>query len=200
MSMLNFLIKNCISRFFLKKVWRIFSLLFPALALKIKSAIFKRKSPSISIDNASKREIRKLNRLLENYTRHTPIPKIVLMLSTYPFKIPRHGGQIRCHAITEQYRKAGYFVVCFIVRGENSYINESIAIDEVIFPSTSPYRFYQESHVPFLEDYFTALFSENDPQVIDALERRIKHALILYMWNNLGCLGLDLNLKKFFHK
>ncbi len=171
--MLNFLLTNPKSRSLLKKIWTIFSQVMPITSQKL-AAILLRRVANIHIDKASETEIQQFKKFLLKTAKKNKSQKTVLILSIFPFKTPRHGGQIRCYAIAEQYRKAGYLVIPFIVRNENHYVNESIAIEEVIFPVMSLYRLYNKTHyVPHLEDYFAGVFAENDPQVLAALVKRI---------------------------
>lgn len=45
----------------------------------------------------------------------------IVQLTTYPLKVPRHGGQLRCAAIRERYRESGFEVTTIAVMHEDAY-------------------------------------------------------------------------------
>ncbi|MBS0350098.1 MAG: glycosyltransferase [Proteobacteria bacterium] len=142
------------------------------LKLKLKSFIFKLRYFFTKIDRASDQDVKKLHSMHKLAIENNK--KVVLMLSLFPFKNAKFGGQIRSNAAYQGYHKLG-LVIPFIVRPIDWYVNESIAIDEVVFPLISPYRLYGcAEYIPYSGDFLAGIFAKNDPKVIKAIKRRIK--------------------------
>ncbi|MBS0350100.1 MAG: hypothetical protein JSR33_02750 [Proteobacteria bacterium] len=156
-----------------RKFWLIISSAFPGFSLKIKRFIFNNLSFDSRLDYASDQEIKQL--ILNQKQAVQNNQKIILMLSVFPFKSPYFGGQLRCNAIFEQYQKAGYLVIPFVVRDQNASLTESVAIDEVVFPTICSYRLYQGQYIPYIGDYCAGIFAQHDSRVIAALKKRVQY-------------------------
>jgi FkbM family methyltransferase len=61
----------------------------------------------------------------------------ITQLTIYPLKSPRHGGQLRCAAIRERYREAGFAVETIAVMREDAYRTEREAND-IALPTSLP--------------------------------------------------------------
>lgn len=64
----------------------------------------------------------------------------ILQLTTYPLKAPRHGGQLRCAAIRERYREAGFEVATIAAMHESAYRTEREADDIALPADASAWR------------------------------------------------------------
>lgn len=64
----------------------------------------------------------------------------VVQLTTYPLKAPRHGGQLRCAAIRERYREAGFDVVTIAAMHEGAYASEREAADIALPADSTAWR------------------------------------------------------------
>ncbi len=84
-------------------------------------------------------------------------PRVVI-LTTYPLKIPRHGGQLRASGIRDAYRAAGFVTdTCAIVSGVHS--RKELDRFDVHFPSSKPEWQYTRANVPFMDDFSSGAFS-----------------------------------------
>jgi glycosyltransferase involved in cell wall biosynthesis len=81
------------------------------------------------------------------------------MLSTYPFKQPRHGGQVRTAAIAKAYTDDGYTVSSISVFETESYGPDAYDRSDVEFPPSSPYRRFRGRNVPLVTDLLTGHYA-----------------------------------------
>lgn len=64
----------------------------------------------------------------------------IVQLAPYPLKAPRHGGQLRCAAIRERYRQAGFEVTTIAVMHEDAYRAEREAHDIALPAASTAWR------------------------------------------------------------
>jgi len=64
----------------------------------------------------------------------------IVQLTTYPLKAPRHGGQLRCAAIRECYREAGFEVTTIAAMHEDAYRAEREAADIALPAGSTTWR------------------------------------------------------------
>ncbi len=64
----------------------------------------------------------------------------LLQLTTYPLKVPRHGGQLRCAAIRERYREMGIEVETVAVMHEGVYHGERERYDIALSSSIPDWK------------------------------------------------------------
>jgi glycosyltransferase involved in cell wall biosynthesis len=88
--------------------------------------------------------------------------KKVLVLSTYPFKVPRHGGQVRLSNICKAYTDAGYTVISRSVYQPEIYTRGEANASDVAFPSDSEYRLFNGRNIPFIADLQTGDYASSD--------------------------------------
>ena len=104
----------------------------------------------------------------------------MLLLSTYPFVEPLHGGQLRLAHIDKAYRAAGWQVESLALCEEGSYATEAVGPRDMVFPADSGYRQFQGRNVPLVSDLQTGKYAAADdggfalvkarlPQHIDAI-------------------------------
>jgi len=86
----------------------------------------------------------------------------VLMLTTYPIKVPRHGGQIRAFNIKRMYEQNGYKVTLVSVREQDSYVNEYDTYYDIPFANGSCYRRFCGIDVPYITDLQSGEFIVKD--------------------------------------
>ncbi|MCP8467865.1 hypothetical protein NK553_28340 [Pseudomonas sp. ZM23] len=104
--------------------------------------------------------------------------KTALLLSTYPFKVPRHGGQIRLDSIARAYRDAGWQLVSIAVYESESHNPDLVQSCDVPFNFDSPYRFYQGNRsIPMITDLLSGAFACAEdggfPQIRNKLPERL---------------------------
>ncbi|HWK65507.1 MAG TPA: glycosyltransferase [Rhizobiaceae bacterium] len=83
----------------------------------------------------------------------------VLILSTYPIKIPLHGGQVRLHNIRRAYERGGWKVASLAVYPEETYLKAAVAPSDLPFPANSPYRLFKGKNVPLINDFLSGSFA-----------------------------------------
>jgi len=62
----------------------------------------------------------------------------IVQLTTYPLKAPRHGGQLRCAAIRECYRRIGIDVHTIAVMREDYYRSGEREANDIALPLANP--------------------------------------------------------------
>jgi glycosyltransferase involved in cell wall biosynthesis len=83
----------------------------------------------------------------------------VLQLSTYPARIPRHGGQARVANIRAILEGAGHEVRTLAVYEPEHYGGEAVESHDIAFPMTSAFR---ERALPYCSDYASGEFLAGD--------------------------------------
>jgi len=160
----------------IKSLARNLCIKYPKLAGWVQYQLMNYSNQNLIIDRAGDQEVLAWQKEFENSINQKS-GKIILILSTFPFQNPTHGGQIRYKAIKDQYVQAGYHCILFIIRDEGFYINESEPVNEIIFPAMSAHRLYQKCITPCIVDFTSGIFAVEDNQVMFALARRIKHKI-----------------------
>lgn len=90
----------------------------------------------------------------------TPIN--ILLLSTYPFRKPRHGGQIRLSEITRIYRRRGFIVYPIAIYESEIYCHDDTNPTDIPFPPSSQFRRHRGRTVPFINDLVTGKFAASE--------------------------------------
>lgn len=83
----------------------------------------------------------------------------ILILSTHPHKVPRHGGQVRLANLVRAYEDAGWEVMSIAIYPAESYSAETAGAHDIPFPSDSGYRRYLGRNIPFVIDLNTGAFA-----------------------------------------
>ena len=101
----------------------------------------------------------------------------VLLLSTYPFVEPQHGGQLRLAAISDAFIAAGWEVESLAIYGQESYIAQQHGPRDIAFPVNSPYRRFHGRDVPLINDLLNGGYAVADdggfPAILASLPRKI---------------------------
>lgn len=103
----------------------------------------------------------------------------VLLLSTYPFLEPRHGGQVRLANIAHAFKAANWQVESMAIYSEG-YSAQRRGQRDLPFPVDSPFRRFKGRDVPLVNDLLTGLYAAADdggfgavvsqlPSVVDAI-------------------------------
>lgn len=88
--------------------------------------------------------------------------KRVLVLSTYPLVLPRHGGQVRLSNIVMAYSSAGWDVKTLAVYEPEGFGKEEVAETDVCFPVDAPERHVDGKRVHVVNDLLASRFVENE--------------------------------------
>lgn len=86
----------------------------------------------------------------------------VLLLSTYPFLEPRHGGQVRMAHIAHAYEAANWQVESMAIYEPEGYGVQRRGPRDLAFPVDSPYRQFDGRDVPLVNDLLTGLYAAAD--------------------------------------
>lgn len=97
----------------------------------------------------------------------------VLLLSTYPFRRPRHGGQIRLSQIARAYHRSGFIVHSLAVYEPEVYGDKDVSSNDIPFPLSSLFRLYQGRRVPFVNDLLAGRFAASDEGAFLTIQRRV---------------------------
>jgi len=112
--------------------------------------------------------------------------EVLLLLSTYPFITPRHGGQVRLFNIAKAYNDAGWKVESLAVYEPEGYEQKMVGCNDIPFPATSPYRKFKGRDVPLINDYLSGAFASADdggfPSVLQKLPKQIKVIHVEQPW------------------
>ncbi|MGY2278606.1 hypothetical protein ACW9H0_13345 [Pseudomonas monsensis] len=106
--------------------------------------------------------------------------KTVLLLSTYPIAIPRHGGQVRVANIAKTFSVNGWSVVHVAVYEPEGYPPAVLGKNDVEFSPGSDFRKYKGKMVPLINDLLSGEYASSEkggfpsilkklPPVIDAI-------------------------------
>lgn len=85
----------------------------------------------------------------------------VLILSTYPFLEPRHGGQVRLANVAHAFEAANWQVESMAIYSEG-YGAQRRGPRDLPFPVDSPYRQFEGRDVPLVNDLLTGLYAAAD--------------------------------------
>ena len=111
---------------------------------------------------------------------------VVLLLSTYPITMPRHGGQIRTSNIAKVYTDKGWQVESMAVYEPEGCKGEIVGPRDIPFLSTSAYRKYKARDVPLINDLLTGPFAAADdggfPTIRERLPERIDAIHVEQPW------------------
>jgi len=83
----------------------------------------------------------------------------VLLLSTYPFVKPRHGGQVRLANIARAFEVAGWAVYSIAVYEAEIYDGSAVGKYDVSFYPESRYRQFRGHSIPFVNDLQSGEFA-----------------------------------------
>jgi glycosyltransferase involved in cell wall biosynthesis len=111
----------------------------------------------------------------------------VLLLSTYPYKIPRHGGQLRLANIAKAFADNGWDVNSIAIYEPESYAEHHTLPDDVPFGMESSFRRYQGTlPIPMITDLLSGPFAASDdgafPQIRKKLPERIDAIHVEQPW------------------
>lgn len=87
------------------------------------------------------------------------MPPVLLLLSTYPYQKPQHGGQIRLAHIAKAYQAAGWTVESIAVYEPRAYGSDSVGRQDLPFPLDSPYRLLGGQAVPATDDLLSGRYA-----------------------------------------
>tara|TARA_R110000787_G_scaffold215053_1_gene324105 strand:- start:2040 stop:3272 length:1233 start_codon:yes stop_codon:yes gene_type:complete len=122
---------------------------------------------------------------------------VILLLSTYSYTEPRHGGQVRLANIAKTYQDEGFLVENIAIYDDGG--NNSATADnrDIAFPSTSPYRKYKGIEAIYANDFLSGLYASEKNggflKVINNLPKKIDaiHVEQPWLWD------LATKIKKF---
>ena len=97
----------------------------------------------------------------------------VLLLSTYPFAMPRHGGQVRLANIAKTYAAAGLRVESIAVFEPEAYQGAALGLRDIPFPLDSRYRKFDGRDLPFVNDLQSGRFAAAQDGGFDAIRARL---------------------------
>jgi len=88
----------------------------------------------------------------------------VLILSTYSFAKPRHGGQVRLANIVKSYEAMGWLVSSVAVCESNSSasVGADLGPHDFYFPNEAPYDLVNGKKIPFAKDYLSGRYAASE--------------------------------------
>lgn len=111
---------------------------------------------------------------------------VVLLLSTYPFAEPRHGGQVRLANIAKAYEAAGWQVKSIAVYEPEGYGGGVLGESDLPFPQNSCYRLFHGRNVPLVNDLLSGEYAVAEdggfPKLRTRLPRRIDAIHVEQPW------------------
>ena len=97
----------------------------------------------------------------------------VLLLSTYPFSKPRHGGQVRIAQIAHAYEAANWQVESMAIYEPEGYGAQRQGPRDLPFPVDSPFRQFKGRDVPLVNDLLTGFYAAADDGGFAAVVRQL---------------------------
>jgi hypothetical protein len=111
---------------------------------------------------------------------------VVLILSTYPFVQPRHGGQVRLSNIAATFESVGWQVESIAVYEPEGYRSHEVKINDLAFPLDSGFRLFNGRAIPLINDFLSAEYATADsdgfPFIKRALPKRIDAIHVEQPW------------------
>lgn len=101
----------------------------------------------------------------------------VLLLSTYPFVEPRHGGQVRLAGIAEAFAEAGWQVDSMAIYEPEGYGSQRLGARDIAFPCDSPYRKFHGRDVPLINDLLSGPYAAADDGGFQAVLQKLPRQL-----------------------
>ena len=98
---------------------------------------------------------------------------VVLLLSTYPFVEPRHGGQVRLANIANAFERAGWEVESIAVYEPEALGKQARGKKDLPFPPDSPYRLFRSRNIPFINDLLCAEYAVAEDGGFASLHARL---------------------------
>ncbi|WP_084600400.1 glycosyltransferase [Aromatoleum toluclasticum] len=89
----------------------------------------------------------------------------VLLLSPYPIRRPRHGGQLRTDAVRKAFEEVGNKVRVVGFYQSEAYSREDLGPFDIEFPPDSRFRLYRGKVLPALSDFLMADFAVSDEEI-----------------------------------
>lgn len=118
----------------------------------------------------------------------------ILGFSTYPVKLPLHGGQRRIAAFAEYYRRIGVNYDCVCIYESKSYSRDKVGASDIPLGYTN----HELQEVPFVGDLLSGIYGAKEAAVVEHfsnLVRRKSPALIVleqpFMWPLVKRMRLD---------
>ena len=116
--------------------------------------------------SASIKEPRELL-ITHNNKRLPPSAPRMLVLSTYPFQRPRHGGQLRLANIVQAYQENGWYVQTIAIY--DSAQPADVGSCDILFPQDSPFRLNEGDNIPFIADLQAGFYATGDAALYDKI-------------------------------
>lgn len=110
----------------------------------------------------------------------------VLILSTFPFQTPRHGGQVRLANIAKSFEAAGFEVRSVAVFEPEIYEAAQLGPHDMEFPPSSDFRLFEGNSQIFLNDLLAGRYTASDeggyPRLLAQLPRRVDVVFVEQPW------------------
>jgi len=111
---------------------------------------------------------------------------VVLLLSTYPYVKPQHGGQIRLANIAKAYKSAGWHVENIAIFPVNGYPKESLGPNDLPFPVTQEWRRFKGRKIPLIDDLLSGMYAASNsggfPFILERLPQHINVIHVEQPW------------------
>jgi glycosyltransferase involved in cell wall biosynthesis len=101
------------------------------------------------------------------------VPPVLLLLSTYPYQKPQHGGQIRLASIAKAYQAAGWIVESIAVYEPAAYAADCVGSNDVPFPQDSRHRLIDGQAVPATNDLLSGRYATAEDGGWELIQRKL---------------------------
>ena len=102
---------------------------------------------------------------------------VLLLLSTYPFAEPRHGGQVRLSNIAVSFQSAGWHVESIAVYESEGYRTQLIGKNDLTFPQDSNFRLFRGRSVPLINDLLSGEYIVAGNGGFSFIQARLPHRI-----------------------
>lgn len=86
----------------------------------------------------------------------------VVVLTTYPLVRPRHGGQVRAHAIVTEYQRHGFDTRPIAIYEPEQYGSDETGRYDVPLPATPSARTFHGESIPLITDFLSGSYGASD--------------------------------------
>ncbi len=106
----------------------------------------------------------------------------ILVLGSYPCRVPMHGGQIRLAEIIAAYRRQGYTVQSINLYDRLANAGQPVGEHDFDYPATSRWRLWENKAIPLIEDLTSGRYAAGDETLYANLTKSVQgDPLVIHM-------------------
>lgn len=106
----------------------------------------------------------------------------ILVLGSYPCRVPMHGGQIRLAEIISAYRRQGYTVQSINLYDRLANAGQPAGEHDFDYPASSHWRLWENKAIPLIEDLTSGRYAAGDEGIYTRITKGVQgDPLVIHM-------------------